>query len=121
MAVGVGGDWFYFHPMTLRSGSYIREDDLVHDTVVLDEETAWRLFGGMDLNGMTVRINDIPFTVVGVVKRENDFATRAAYSQDAVIYMHYDALSSLAETKITAYETAGADPIDGFLKGIKGG
>ena len=28
--VAVGGDWFAFHPLTLRSGTYIYEDDLMH-------------------------------------------------------------------------------------------
>ena len=38
-AVGVGGDFFYFHPLQLRSGSYIRSGDIMDDLVVLDEET----------------------------------------------------------------------------------
>jgi hypothetical protein len=31
--VGIGGDYFLFHPLYLRSGGYIYDDDLMHDRV----------------------------------------------------------------------------------------
>ena len=49
-AIGVGGNFFHFHPLRLRSGSYIAEDDFMLDRVVLDETLAWQLFGGFDHN-----------------------------------------------------------------------
>lgn len=79
-AIGVGGDFFYFHPLPLRSGSYISDSDLMDDLVVLDEELAWRLFGGVELTGLPLNINGKPFVVAGVITREDDFATKKAYS-----------------------------------------
>ena len=118
-AAGVGGDFFYFHPLTLLGGSYIRSDDLMDDLVVLDEETAWRLFGGTDLAGLTMYINDKPFVVAGVVARETDFATQKAYTGDGGVYMSYSALSRLVETaSITCYEIVMPNPIRNFAKGI---
>lgn len=118
-AVGVGGDFFYFHPLQLRSGSYIRSGDIMDDLVVLDEETAWRLFGGTDLAGLTMYINDEPFVVAGVVAREADFATQKAYTGDGGVYMSYSALSRLVETaSITCYEIVMPNPIRNFAKGI---
>ena len=118
-AAGVGGDFFYFHPLTLLGGSYIRSDDLMDDLVVLDEETAWRLFGGTDLAGLTMYINDKPFVVAGVVAREADFATQKAYTGDGGVYMSYSALSRLVETaSITCYEIVMPNPIRNFAKGI---
>ena len=118
-AAGVGGDFFYFHPLTLLGGSYIRSDDLLDDLVVLDEETAWRLFGGTDLAGLTMYINDKPFVVAGVVARETDFATQKAYTGDGGVYMSYSALSRLVETaSITCYEIVMPNPIRNFAKGI---
>jgi hypothetical protein len=32
-----GGDYFYFHPLQLKSGSTFSDADLQHDTIVLDE------------------------------------------------------------------------------------
>lgn len=118
-AVGVGGDFFYFHPLTLLGGSYIRSGDLMDDLVVLDEETAWRLFGGTDLAGLTMYINGEPFVVAGVVARETDFATRKAYTGDGGVYMSYSALSRLVETaSITCYELVMPDPISGYALGV---
>ena len=97
-AVGVGGDFFYFHPLFLRSGSYIRSDDLMDDLVLLDEEMAWRLFGGTDLTGLTVYLNNEPFVISGVVSREDDFATQKAYAGDGGVYLSYSALQRLVES-----------------------
>ena len=117
-AIGVGGDFFYFHPLHLHSGSYISGTDLMDDLVVLDEEMAWRLFGGTDLAGMTLTINGEPFVVAGVVSRENDFASRRAYSGEGGIFMAYSALSRLNENAgITCYELVMPDPISGYAKG----
>lgn len=118
-AVGVGGDFFYFHPLLLRSGSYIRSDDLMDDLVVLDEEMAWRLFGGTDLAGLTVYINGEPFVVSGVVSREDDFATKRAYAGDGGVYLSFSALQRLVESSaIDCYEIVMPNPIRNFAKGI---
>ena len=118
-AVGVGGDFFYFHPLKLLGGSYISGSDLMDDLVVLDEEMAWRLFGGTDLAGMTVQINGEPFVVAGVISREDDFASRRAYSGDGGLFLSFSAMLRLSEeAKITCYELVMPDPITGYAKGV---
>ena len=62
---GVGGDYFRFHPLKLRSGSYLMETDLMKDRVLLDEELAWKLFGGMELTGS--QQNDIFYNKNGKI------------------------------------------------------
>ena len=115
-AVGVWGDYFFFHPLELRSGNYFSSDDLMHDYVILDEELAWRLFGGFDLAGMTVMIGNEPYVIAGVISREDDFASKKAYTQGAGLYMSYDKLCAIDETKINTFELVSADPIEGFAK-----
>lgn len=118
-AVGVGGDFFYFHPLPLRSGAYISGDDLMDDLVVLDEETAWRLYGGTDLAGLPVTINGEYFIIGGVVSRETDFATERAYTGDGGVYMSFSAMSRLDESAaITGYEIVMPDPITNYAKGV---
>ncbi|MCD8374824.1 MAG: ABC transporter permease [Oscillospiraceae bacterium] len=116
--LGVGGDYFTFHPFYLYSGSFLGEDDLMHDRVVLDAELAWRLFGGFDLAGMTVTIDEKPYYIAGVVARESDFADKSAYTGGAGMYMFYDTLSELNGTEINTFEIVGRDPNTGFLSGI---
>ncbi len=119
VALGIGGDFFTFHPLILRSGSYISGDDLMDDRVVLDEELAWKLFGSIDLAGMTVTIAGEPYYVAGVVARETDFASSKAYTDGPGIFISYSALKGLeACNGISCYELVCADPISGFASGV---
>ena len=130
----VGGDYFLFHPLRLLSGSYIREDDLSDDRVVLDRELAWRLFGGEDLEGMTVTIgaDPTPYVVAGVVERERDFATRRARGEGMDLYMSFRAYSALTGSSaaggqdsnasgalgVDCYELVMPQPVKGYAEGI---
>lgn len=118
-AVGVGGDFFYFHPLRLRSGAYIKSSDLMDDLVILDEELAWQLFGGTNLAGLTVTINNVPFVVSGVISRETDFAVNKAYTGNGGLYMSFSAMSRLNEAaSITGYEIVMPNPITGYALGM---
>lgn len=118
-AIGVGGDFFHFHPLGLLSGSYISERDLMDDLVVLDEELAWRLFGGTDLAGLTLYINGEPFVVSGVVTLEDDSASTRARTQEGGIFLSWSALKRLdEELTIDCYELVMPDPITGYARSV---
>ena len=106
--IAVGGEFFIFHPLKLMNGSYLSESDLMRDNVLLDEDLAWLLFGGNDLEGMTVHLGDIPFRIAGVVAREGDYASKKAYTGGMGLYMSYEAFSDIrgedAKTGISCYE-----------------
>ena len=113
--IAVGGDFFQFHPIRLLNGSYIQESDLMKDRVLLDEDLAWILFGGTQLQGMTFRLNGIPFVVGGVVEREQDSFSKRAYTAGMGLYMSYDAYAELSENAgIDCYEFVTAEPVKGF-------
>lgn len=113
-AIGVGGDFFFFHPFRLRSGSYLAPDDLMKDRVVLDEDTAWRLFGSYDVAGLEVLISGTPYLVAGVIQHDQDDATQLARQNEPCIFVDYSLLAP--QSNITCYELAIADPITGFGK-----
>ncbi len=113
-AIGVGGDFFLFHPLKLVSGSYISKDDFMEDRIVLDREMAWSLFGGINVEGMEVTIEDERFRVAGVVEREDDFATKKAYNDGPGLFMSYSAFNRLTEGKISCLEVVMPDVISGF-------
>jgi len=118
-AFGVGGDFFYFHPLMLRSGAYIAERDLMDDLVVLDEVLAWRLFGGTELAGLTVQIGGVPFVVSGVVAMEDDFASSAAYGGEGCLFVSFSAMKKLDEDAvIDCYEIVLPDPITGYGRSV---
>ena len=95
----VGGEFFDFHPMRLLSGSYISEDDMMKDKVILDEELAWFLFGGTDLTGMTLNVGGLTLQVGGVVARETDSASKMADTSDMRLYMAYDTYLSMVNSQ----------------------
>ena len=114
--IAVGGDFFLFHPLRLLSGSYLTENDVMDDRVLLDEDTAWLLFGGTDLEGMPMKLNGVPFTVAGVVQREQDFASRKAYTAGQGVYMSFDAYTRLKEgAGASCYELVMTDPVKNFV------
>ncbi len=119
--IAVGGNYFDFHPLTLLSGDYIRQSDLMKDRIVLGENVAWLLFGGTNLAGMTMELNGTPFMIAGVVAQENDFASRKANSDTLDLYMSYDKLLEFnEETKINCYEVLLANPVKNFaLNAVK--
>lgn len=117
--IAVGGSYFDFHPLRLLNGDYIRQSDLMHDRILLGEDVAWLLFGGTNLQGMTMKLNGIPFVVAGVVQQEQDFASKKADSSEMDLYMSYDALLQLDEnTKINCYEFVMADPVKNFALNV---
>ncbi|MBR4551078.1 MAG: ABC transporter permease [Oscillospiraceae bacterium] len=117
--IAVGGDFFDFHPLRLLSGDYIRQSNLMHDRVLLDQELAWLLYGGTDLQGMSVKINGIPFVVAGVVEREKDFASRRVYKGGMGLFMSYDTLLTMDENAmINCYEFVLADPVKDFALNV---
>ncbi len=115
----VGGSFFSFHPVRLISGNYLTETDLMQDRVLLDEDLAWLLFGGTDLTGLELRIDNVPFVVAGVIEREQDFASRKAYTDGMGLFMSYDAWKTLHEDAgINCYEVVMAEPVDSFAVGV---
>lgn len=117
--IGTGGDFFRFHPLALRSGSYLTEEDLMQDRVLLDEELAWKLFGGMELTGLSVTIGDADYYVAGVVSREDDRYSTLAYTDGAGMFMSCSALHQLDETAgIDCYEIVLPNPITAYAANL---
>jgi len=115
-AIAVGGDFFLFHPLYLRDGSYLSRDDLMKDRVLIDEALAWRLFGATRLAGFEVRINDKIFIIAGVISRDSDFASLKAHPDEFGLFMDFEALMTMTEgeAEISTYELVMPDPISSF-------
>lgn len=118
-ALGVGGDFFFFHPYQLRHGSYLTAYDVNDDRIVIDEELAWKLFGAVDVAGLTVYIGNEPYVIAGVISREEDRFSTAAYGDTgAGAFLPYSAFYQLTEAEINTYELVAADPISGFALNV---
>ena len=84
-AIGTGGAFFTFHPLMISAGSYYSSDSLMKDEILLDEETAWKLFGAFNVEGRTVRVQDMYLRIAGVYKKEAGSLYQKAGLADYVV------------------------------------
>lgn len=113
--IAVGGNYFDFHPLRLISGSYFSQTDVMQDRVLLDEDLAWLLFGGTEIQGLSMEIEGRPFVVAGIIERERDFASKAAYFEGMGLYMSYDSYSDIREdSTVSCYELVLPEPVKSF-------
>lgn len=72
---GTDNNYFRTNGLVLKSGRSFVESDFTafHAAAIIDTGTADSLFNGDDPLGKTIEINQIPFTVVGVVEEDSKF------------------------------------------------
>lgn len=115
-AVGIGGDFFLFHPLQLVSGGYFSGNDLMKDSIILDREAAWQLFGSDNIAGMSVTIGGIPHYVSGVVEREKGRLPENAGLDSTVVYVSHETLAAYGESEgISTYEVVAPNPVKHFV------
>jgi putative ABC transport system permease protein len=73
--VGTTPSWLSVRARTLTSGRFISSTDGTAAVTVLGPTTATELFGTTDAVGQSVTINNIPFTVVGVLASAGSTST----------------------------------------------
>lgn len=116
-AIGIGGDFFLFHPLKLLSGSYFSGNDLMQDYCIIDQDAAWQLFGSSNVAGMTVSIRGIPHIVKGVVERPEGRLEKAAGLDGTIVYVSYQTLCERGSCNgINHYEIVMPDPVRGFAE-----
>ena len=130
----VGGDFFFFHDFKLMSGSYFDDEDIMHDGIVLDRKLAWQLYGGEDIIGMNIYINNVKLFVSGVIETPDTDAEERCIGETPKAYISYDAAEMLFDTgsddedheygfdkpqqtefnKVSCYECIVPDPVEKF-------
>ena len=114
-AIGIGGDFFLFHPLKLLYGAYFSGNDLNQDYCILDEDAAWQLFGSNNVAGMMVTIGGRPHVVAGVIHRETDRLSEAAGLESTVVYVSYSTLDTYGQNYgINHYEIVMPNPVSDY-------
>ncbi len=115
-AVGIGGNFFWFHPLQLLSGQYFSGADLMKDSVIIDEEAAWQLFGSTDIAGKCVMIGEVPHYISGVIKRQEGKFAESAGLGETVVYVSCETLAAYGRTSgISCYEVVAPNPVKNFV------
>lgn len=115
--LGVGGDFFLFHPLKLLTGSYFSGSDINQDYCLLDEDGAWQLFGSNDIAGQIIYLDEKPLVVAGVIEREKGRLPEAAGLSSTIVYLSYDKLKEHNQGEapiINHYEIVMPNPVKGF-------
>ena len=105
--IGVGGDFFNIHPLDLIDGYYFSDDDLMQDRVLLDDQTAWRLFGSPNVVGMAVTIGGTPHYIAGVFRQPTERFYKDSGMGSYLVYMSYDSLCKYTEASAATPESDG--------------
>ncbi len=117
-AFGIGGDYFFFHPLLLVDGVFIGDGDISKHRVVLDDTAAWGLFGSSNVMGMEVKINDQLFVVAGVVHNDSNVFTNRTKSDSGSIYLHYSIFNALCDVGINSYEVILPELVSGYSNSV---
>ena len=118
-AIGVGGDFFMFHPKDLINGSLFSGDTMMKDLVVINEDTAFELFGSNDVVGQAVEIGGVRHIISGVIEREEGRLNDLAGNNEPTMYMSYEALSKNGKVSyINSFEALLPNPLTGYAKDI---
>lgn len=114
-ALGVGGDFFLFHPYQLLNGAYFSGNDVNQDYCVIDEDASWQLFGSNDVAGMTVYIGGVPHIVTGVIKRPSGHLWEKAGLDTTRVFVSLSSLEKYGSSHgITHYEILMPNPVKNF-------
>jgi putative ABC transport system permease protein len=86
---GVGPDYLQVRNWPLAAGDFISERDVAGaaKVCVIGQTIANRLFSGTDPLGQTIRVKNIPFTVIGLLNRKG--ANLVGEDQDDILLMPY--------------------------------
>ena len=79
------------------------------DEILLDQETAWKLFGAFNVEGRTVRVQDMYLRIAGVYKKETGSLYQKAGLADYVVFVQYKTLLQYGGSEIGTDQTDRSD------------
>ena len=120
-AIGVGGDFFNFHPLELMSGYYFSEDESMQDRILLDDRTAWRLFGSPYIVGESVEIGGTPHYIAGVFRAPSKRFYKQSGMGDFLVYISFDSLCKYTQRGTPSNEGNPEDMDDSMMDALAPG
>lgn len=98
---GVEPDYLEIKQRTVSDGTFFTIDEMIAKTksAVIGATVAKELFGESDPVGQRIRINKVPFTIIGVLESKGN--TGAGADQDDLIYVPLD--TAIARLKRSLY------------------
>ena len=114
-ASGIGGNFFFFYPVTLINGSYLPRESINRDLVFIDEMVAWELFGARDVTGMELIFEGRHYVIAGVFRHFDDRFSQRARPDLPQVFFYYDELEHLVGgLRVTTIHAVLPNSIRGF-------
>ena len=115
----VSGSFYHFHPMQMVSGSWFDPGEVNRDGVVLDMQLAWKLFGGYDLQGMSITVDGVPVQIAGVARLPETGIEHDIYGQTPTLWLSMDLMDRLGFAPLaTCVEAVLPNPVSDYAAGI---
>ncbi len=108
-----GGDFFLIHTPELISGSYPGTDGTSAGFILLDDNTAWKLFGALSIEGLSLTINGHDYIVCGVVKALKGSMWDEAYGSGYRAWMYCESQDAGA-ARVNCYEAVLPNPLENY-------
>ena len=103
------GDFFYFHPTVMKTGTAIVPHGISKDVIMLDTQTAWDAFGSYDIVGARAELNGVPCIVGGVFEKDKNDTAKSR------IYVSYEFLVEInASAELNTLEFVLPGPVSGY-------
>jgi putative ABC transport system permease protein len=108
---GVTPEFLVVRDLSIESGAAFSQQDVdsANKVALLGKTVVTNLFGGLDPVGRSIRIKNVPFTVVGVLAAKGQ--TPTGQDQDDVILLPI----STAKRKVLGIKSANADAVNAIV------
>ena len=112
---GTTAGYYEIQNMQLYMGRWLKEPDVENHSYVcvLNENAAQELIGYTDCVGRSITLNNVPFTVVGILADNEDSLTALFSSGSCVAYIPHTSLVRLSDTVSAGITTFYASAAEG--------
>ena len=116
---GVTSDYYNVQGLQLAMGRFLKQTDVDNHSYVcvINETAAEELIGYLDCVGQTITLNNVSYTVVGVLEDDEDSLTSILTSGTMAAYIPYTSLVRLSDSvsqEVTSFYVAA--PEGGLLE-----
>ena len=111
---GTTPDYYDIQGLQLAMGRWLKNTDLENSSYVciINESAAEELIGYADCVGQAIALNNVKYTIVGILSDNEDSLTGVFSSGSMVAYIPYDSLvklSSSAASEVTSFYVSAGD------------
>lgn len=108
-------DYFLIHPHDMVSGWYYNGSEIMENGIVVNEDLAFRLFGGINVAGMKANLSGIECVILGVTSGPSSESEKKEWTEEPCAYIVSDLAESVVpEIAVTCFEIVLPNPVKDY-------